>query len=256
MSEDAKVLVNSLRDRAVNAREENNATAISDAWHFEHSADAIERLTRELSEATTRAERAEAALERDRTAVITACNKVCEEMAGRAWLLEGRGPYEWDDDRYRQEFSTALRAIEAPIEALRKIGRDWSNCPSDPQSISDAREDWKARAERAEAKAENLDALLTQRFARSALVEEQLARDRADRKAKAANGIKSTRKRKIKSAPMPAQPPQKRASTRPLRKLTPLIAALRPSIILIAVERPRRWRRSTRPATKPGGATR
>ena len=62
MSEDYKVLVNSLRDRAVNARREDNATAISDAWHFEHSADAIDRIARELSEAKARAERADDAL--------------------------------------------------------------------------------------------------------------------------------------------------------------------------------------------------
>jgi hypothetical protein len=37
-------LVNGLRERAKNAREEGNATANADAWHFEASADEIDRL--------------------------------------------------------------------------------------------------------------------------------------------------------------------------------------------------------------------
>lgn len=37
-------LVESLRERAANARTEGNATANADAWHFEKSADEIERL--------------------------------------------------------------------------------------------------------------------------------------------------------------------------------------------------------------------
>ena len=37
-------LVGSLREHAKNAREEGNATANADAWHFEKSADEIERL--------------------------------------------------------------------------------------------------------------------------------------------------------------------------------------------------------------------
>jgi hypothetical protein len=99
------------------------------------------------------AERDEArkALERDRSIVIQATNAVRDELKGRAWLLEGgRGPYAWNDDRFRTEFSDALNAIAAPIEKLRDIGRDWSDCPTDHAAIMDARTDWKARAEAAE----------------------------------------------------------------------------------------------------------
>jgi hypothetical protein len=94
----------------------------------------------------------EASLERDRTNVMETVNAVHSEIAGRQWLLDGRGPYGWDDDRYKDEFAAALDAIRKPLEVLRKIGADWTNCPTDPAAIRDARINWKHRAEVAEAK--------------------------------------------------------------------------------------------------------
>ena len=86
-----------------------------------------------------RAERAEAALERDRTKVAETVDAVHSEISGREWMLTGRGPYEWDDDRYRDEFAQALAAIRGPIDSLRIIARDWTNCPTDPEKIKAAR---------------------------------------------------------------------------------------------------------------------
>lgn len=82
---------------------------------------------------------AQAALERDRTKVAETINAVHSEISGRQWLLTGRGPYEWDDDRYRSEFADALKSIREPINSLRSIARDWSNCPTDPETIKKAR---------------------------------------------------------------------------------------------------------------------
>lgn len=88
--------------------------------------DLIDQLTRERDEAR-------AALEHDRSIVIGAVNSFKEAFARRSWLLDGRGPYEWDDDRYRDEFHAAYDELAAPIEALCKVGRDWSNCPQEPR---------------------------------------------------------------------------------------------------------------------------
>lgn len=88
-----------------------------------------------------RAEAAEAALERDRSIIAETINAVHSEIAGREWLPTGRGSYEWDDDRYRAEFADALAAIRGPIESLRSIARDWTNCPTDPEKIKQARAD-------------------------------------------------------------------------------------------------------------------
>lgn len=86
-----------------------------------------------------RADAAEAALERDRSFVAETINGVHSAIQSREWLLEGRGSYEWDDDRYRDEFGQAIEAIRGPIDSLRAIAADWSNCPTDPEKIQAAR---------------------------------------------------------------------------------------------------------------------
>lgn len=91
------------------------------------------------------------ALEHDRSAMITAVNQFNDAFARRSWLLTSRGSYEWDDDRYREEFRGAYDELALPIEKLREMGKDWSNCPTDHDAIMQARIDWKSRAEKAEA---------------------------------------------------------------------------------------------------------
>ena len=98
-----------------------------------------ETLIAALKAETKRADEAEAALERDRSIVAAHTTALFKAIEGRQGLLEGRGSYEWDDDRYRKEFGEALKEIEAPIERLRAIARDWTNCPTDPEKIKDAR---------------------------------------------------------------------------------------------------------------------
>lgn len=50
--DDVTGLVKELRGRAINALEENTATARADAWYFETSATALERVARERDEAS------------------------------------------------------------------------------------------------------------------------------------------------------------------------------------------------------------
>ena len=82
---------------------------------------------------------AQKALERDRSTVISAVNKMRDEIQGREWILEGRGPYAWDDDRYREEFSDVLNYIKKPLDIMREVGRDWTNCPTESKIINKAR---------------------------------------------------------------------------------------------------------------------
>lgn len=107
--------------------------------HNEPAADEARALSARLEAETKRADEAEAALERDRSIVAAHTTALFKAIEGRQGLLEGRGSYEWDDDRYRKEFGEALKEIEAPIERLRAIARDWTNCPTDPEKIKDAR---------------------------------------------------------------------------------------------------------------------
>ena len=52
------------------------------------------------------------ALHRDKTGLADALAKVIVEAKARRWVVEGRGCYEFDDDKYRKETGFALDAIE------------------------------------------------------------------------------------------------------------------------------------------------
>lgn len=91
----------------------------------------IERLTAERDDAR-------AANECDRTALHRVVHEIDSEIKGRMWLIEGRGPYEWDDDRYRQEFGWAVQALETKLEVLRRIAGDLKNCPTNQAGVAAA----------------------------------------------------------------------------------------------------------------------
>jgi len=80
------------------------------------------------------------ALEAERTAIIDGVNGIVKEIDSRAWIANSRGPYEWNDDRYRQEFVDAGAAIFGALEPLRKIGSDLSNCPRTTKQVIEARQ--------------------------------------------------------------------------------------------------------------------
>lgn len=117
------------------------------------AADALSALREKLAAAEGERDEARQALEHDRAKVITACNQFNDAFARRSWLLDSRGPYEWDDDRYRDEFRGAYDELAAPMVTLTAIGKDWANCPTNHDEIMRSRQDQKARAEAAEARA-------------------------------------------------------------------------------------------------------
>lgn len=68
-------------------------------------------------------QRAAEALDRDRTGLSTALAAIRIVVEGRTWLLEGRGPYEWDDDRYKEEAGAAMReVVQIATRALEASG--------------------------------------------------------------------------------------------------------------------------------------
>lgn len=63
------------------------------------------------------------ALDKDKTGLAHALNAVRKEADARRWVIDGRGSYEWDDERYRKETGWALKAIEEiAVNALRASG--------------------------------------------------------------------------------------------------------------------------------------
>ncbi|MBY2957564.1 hypothetical protein FIV32_02215 [Sphingomonadales bacterium 58] len=67
-------------------------------------------------------------IDRDRYIVAHGLNRVRAAIRSYSWLLEGRGPYEWDDDKYRDEFGDAVKHIEAALDPFYRVAWDKSDC--------------------------------------------------------------------------------------------------------------------------------
>ena len=107
----------------------------------------IATLTASLDAKERECERLKAANELDRRSLFAVVRVIDEEITGRMWLLEGRGSYEWDDDRYRQEFGWAVHALQEKLEPLRKIAGDLTNCPETEKGVDSVRKMEAALAE-------------------------------------------------------------------------------------------------------------
>lgn len=83
--------------------------------------------------------RLQAVIERDRTCCADVLTNVEKAMVGHEWLRLGRGSYEWNDDRWKDEFGQALDNIRAAIEPLRLIAGDLSDSPRTPKEVKAAR---------------------------------------------------------------------------------------------------------------------
>jgi hypothetical protein len=91
-------------------------------------------------------------LEFDRSLVADCLAKARKAVRSRDWLTEGRGCYEWNDDRWHEEFQYAANEFLAAIEPMGRVARDWSGCPQSAEEVAQSRIDLKQRAEEAERK--------------------------------------------------------------------------------------------------------
>ena len=87
------------------------ARMIAVEWKVCQNCENAEKGTKEEKELRAENVRLRAALHRDRTGLAGALDAVRREVDGRAWILDGRGNYEWDDERYRAEAGYALHEI-------------------------------------------------------------------------------------------------------------------------------------------------
>ena len=82
---------------------------------------------------------AQMALERDRTRVAECVTRLRHTLENYQWLMDGRGSYEWDDDRWHQEFRTACELLQKDLKPMADIAADWSNCPKKWEDVLEAR---------------------------------------------------------------------------------------------------------------------
>jgi hypothetical protein len=86
--------------------------------------DRVQQLLGTIDELRPEVARLRALLHRDQTGLAAALVDVVREASARLWVVDGRGSYEWDDERYRREAGAALRAIvEIAKTALGESGR-------------------------------------------------------------------------------------------------------------------------------------
>lgn len=101
-----------------------------------------------------RKERDEArqALENDATDLWRVTNAIRDVIANRDWVTEGRGSYEWDDDRYRDEARLAFDEVRTLIAGVQPPAarRFFEIVGHEPAPLQKLRE----RAEAAEASLE------------------------------------------------------------------------------------------------------
>lgn len=64
-----------------------------------------------------------AAINQDKTGLAKGLADIVKLMEGYEWIKEGRGPYAWDDDRYKAEvFNIISETLEIANKALRESG--------------------------------------------------------------------------------------------------------------------------------------
>jgi hypothetical protein len=72
----------------------------------------LEQALSDLEAAKARVVELEAALNVDQSGLAHGLSRVLQHVQGWGWVIEGRGPYEWDDEGYRREFGYCLQHIE------------------------------------------------------------------------------------------------------------------------------------------------
>lgn len=70
-----------------------------------------EELLELLRDRNQEIERLKRLISLDRTGLSAALDSVIREASSRLWVTDGRGPYAWDDDRYKDEAGQALRGV-------------------------------------------------------------------------------------------------------------------------------------------------
>lgn len=78
-------------------------------------------------------------IDRDRYVVAAGITAVESAVRARQWVLQGRGPYEWDDDDYRKEFGLWTEEVYRTMDILRKVSFDKTDCTTDEAKTNAAR---------------------------------------------------------------------------------------------------------------------
>lgn len=87
------------------------------------------------------AERLMHVIDRDRYIVAAGIQRIEQAIHSRRWVLEGRGPYTYEqDEEYRAEFSQWLDDVAEALQPFRRVAWDKSDCTRIEERVVAAKE--------------------------------------------------------------------------------------------------------------------
>lgn len=118
-----------------------NTRPIEDALtaSLNRASDACASVQRERDDLREKHDHLEHIIDRDRYIVAHGLQAIKKVLSGYDWLSEGRGSYEFDDERYQKEFGDALDAIRGSLKTLECLAFDKAHCTTDPNKVHAAR---------------------------------------------------------------------------------------------------------------------
>lgn len=116
-------LAKRIRDRIESAYDGRENGYIITADELSPTRDEARSLLSEVERQDKEIERIKDALHDDASGLVAALAEVRAAAQSRMWIVEGRGSYSWNDDRYRREAGYALKEIiQRCTDALRESG--------------------------------------------------------------------------------------------------------------------------------------
>lgn len=124
--------------------------APSQTWQFkagdQHIGIDREELVRLVAADALAAAQADAArlrgvIERDRTGYSRMVSSLRAHVMRWSGIASSRGPYEWDDEEYFQEFGRCLKELAVIADRGEKAthATDWTDCPKSQTAVDAAR---------------------------------------------------------------------------------------------------------------------
>lgn len=94
---------------------------------------------KEIAKLSAEVARLKALIERDKTGLALGLNKIQRIAKSFDWICEGRGPYEYDDDRYRMEVGSLIVQVLAVAEEHLHASGELANEAFRPRAKETAR---------------------------------------------------------------------------------------------------------------------
>ena len=98
----------------------------------------VSRLTALADERAWEQTRLRGVIERDRRMYADCINEMQRAIGSCWWMVHSRGSYEYDDNRYQNEFGASLEKLDAILKRLGGRAADWSDSPRTEAELREA----------------------------------------------------------------------------------------------------------------------